>query len=448
MERAKYPVTSGHLVLKQNAYNTKRYFIKDLVSRNSGFGNEHIKNLLLLCNGTKTVKDIIDQLKKIYDDPYEKIIKKVHKSLEYLKKMGYIKLENEPKPRQVILRENSLEWSLDTVYLEVTHSCNLYCFHCYNKAGRKLKDEMDKESIFALINDLADLGVMELVLTGGEPLVREDIFEIMRYVKSKNIDFCLFTNGVLLNKEKVKKLKILNPKYISISLDSHNPEIHNRIRGQNCFSKVIKNIDILIEEKIPVRINTTIFKGLNDGQDQIANLISFLLSKSISQIVIGGFMNYGRGKRYEHFIPSPKLAKRISKIFKNKTKTMKRKKQVLPKLKFSDVEILEKKENFIPRTICEIGTSSCVIQANGDVALCPVLVGKKYCAGNIHERELKNIWINSKNFGHFRTHNVDNIHKCKKCSVKYTCLGGCKARSLMYNDGFDSPDPWMCSTYK
>lgn len=443
----KYPLTSGSLVIKENAYNAGKYWVQDFHSRKSGFANKDLIDLLLLCDGRRNSNEIQDIIVGQYHDPRDRIVQKVWASLQYLEQLGYITYADKSAHRPITFHEKSLEWSLDVVYIELTDLCNLSCFHCYagtdSQAGRKLKTS----DIYVLIDELADLGVLKIIFTGGEPLLHKDIFKILRYTKDKNIDFKLFTNGALLDKGIVEKLKALKPEAVAISLDSNRAEIHDKVRGKKCFSIVVKGIGLLKRAGIPVRINSTILKGINDKAADIEATIEFCMGLGVDKIVIGPLMSYGRGMENVHLMQSPFEAKQIAEIFKRKTNELQLKhcKVEIPSLKLSNSS---GGNNVSPRTICGIGTSVCYIKVNGDVVLCPVLRGKEHCAGNIIRKKLKKIWSHSGVFSHFRTHTVETIPKCRKCSAKLKCLGGCKARALMYNDKFNSPDLWRCNTMK
>jgi len=447
MNEREYPITSGRLVVKYGVYGTDKYFVKDMESKKSGLANEDLKNLLMLCDGTKNIKEIIDYITKTYNEPKEVVIKKVKKSIQYLKKMGYIELTKKSDSRPIIFHENDL--SLDMVYIEVTNRCNLSCFHCYASANQNQIDEMDTKTIFRLIDELSELGVIEIIITGGEPLLRNDIFEIMQYIADKNISFVLFTNGVLLDENKIKRLKKLKVEMVAVSLDSSDPDVHNRVRGKDCFSKVIKNIDLMIKEGIPVRINVSLFKGINDTKKQIGDMIEFLANKNIPRIVMGNLITYGRGKKQKNFVPPVYVAKIVSNTFKEKTKNFKASGKKMPVLAFTDEFKSGVANNEASlHSYCGVGTFACLIRPNGDVAPCPVFIDNKYISGNVLNKSIKEIWLNSKVFNNiFRNHNVDDIPDCKVCSSKYSCLGGCKARSVMYNGKTDSPDLWMCSIH-
>lgn len=436
----KYPLTSGSLVIKYGAFNSNEYYIKDNISKMSGFANKDMKEILLRCDGIATVSNIIESLSELYDCPKTILKERIEKSLKYFDELGIIHFSDKPLPTPIIFLENNMEWSLDVVYLEITNLCNLSCIHCYANTNQKLKKELNTEEILRLIDRLSELGVLEIIVTGGEPFVRKDIFTILDYIKSKHMDFSLFTNGVLLDKNRAEKLKVLKPKIVAISVDSHIEHIHNHIRGSKSFLKTISNIEILVKEGLPVRTNTTLFNGINDGQQDIDNLVEYLTEKGIGQIVVGDLITYGRGTKLSALRPDLLIAKRVMSAFKN-IKTSQR--RFIPSLKFNESFVGEREKD--KHSICGIGTFSCAIRSNGNIGFCPVLDPKD--KANILEKDIKDIWLCSDIFEAFREKTVDEIEKCGNCSKLNECLGGCKARSYMYNEKFNSPDFWMCSSY-
>ena len=369
---------------------------------------------------------------------------KTKEALEDLKQLGYVSFVDKPTFRPIIFHGKCLQWSLDTVYLEVTDLCNLSCSYCYAKPDSKVKRKLNTEDIFGVIDELASIGVLKIIFTGGEALLHKDIFKILGYTKSKKIDFSLFTNGTLLNRNTVKKLKALNPESIAISVDSNRAEIHDMNRGAACFSRTLKGIRLLHREKIPIRINSTILKGVNDKTEDIEGAIRFFMRKGASRIVMGPIMAYGKGVESEDLILPLNKSAEIAAIFKKHMKELKSKhyEKRTPPLKLS---ASFRPNNGDPHSVCGVGTSACYIRSDGDVILCPVLREKKYCAGNILNKGLRKIWLNSGVFNHFRTNTVNNIAECRECAIKLKCVGGCKARALIYNGRFDSPDLWRCS---
>jgi len=146
--------------------------------------------------------------------------------------------------------------ALDTVYWEITGNCNLFCNHCYQR-GRKDYPQLNLESSLEMIDCFAENEVKILLLTGGEPLVNSNLFEIIKRSKSYNIDTAVLTNGTLINKRNAEKLAEANPDTIQISIDGLADK-HDYIRGDNVFKRVELAIDNLREFEINPLMKLTI----------------------------------------------------------------------------------------------------------------------------------------------------------------------------------------------
>ena len=161
---------------------------------------------------------------------------------------------------------------------EITKRCNLACIHCISSTGDK--SELNTNEAFRTINILGNFGCKELYITGGEPLVREDIFEIFKKAKEKGFKVGLLTNGLLINKTNIKKIKSFVDE-IGISLDGPFPQINDKIRGRGTFKKILRIIKILKFYQIPLTIYVTISKINLEYIESILNLISDLKIEKI-----------------------------------------------------------------------------------------------------------------------------------------------------------------------
>lgn len=415
-----YPVTSGNVIIKKRG---KTYFVKDVKTGVHGKANNDLKELLLLCDGTRTVKEIVNEVSQSYERPQKEIQKKVVDSIEGLKELHLLTLITTPVYTPVVVRDADVKWPLDMVYLEVTHSCNLRCIHCYKTAGDALPQELDTEKWEIIIHELAALGVFAASVTGGEPFMREDLFDILTCLTENTIGITLFTNGTLLTEENVKKLKEIGLEKIVVSVDGMK-EGHERIRGKNTFDKTVKGIKLLIEHGLTVRSNTLVYTG---NIHELETLIQLLLDLGVDEIVFDRFMGAGRGEN-STFIPPLEVGGTLSELRK----------------KFENHIALNytgTKDTGI-YSFCGIGTSMVTITAQGDVVLCPVLSSPEYTAGNVKDAPLQNLW-GSTVFQPFRDCNLDTA--CGTCSFKPECRGGCKARVFQHYETFCMPDPWMCA---
>lgn len=117
-----------------------------------------------------------------------------------------------------------------TAHLELTYRCNLACVHCYadkKSSGR----ELSLDEIRGVLRQLADMGCLFLALTGGEIFCRPDVFDILDSARGLGFAITIFTNGTLLDRDSVEKIKNVNPMGVEISMYSMSPEIHDRITG-------------------------------------------------------------------------------------------------------------------------------------------------------------------------------------------------------------------------
>lgn len=147
--------------------------------------------------------------------------------------------------------------------LIITNMCNSRCKHCniwkkYRDNPELLKNELTTKEVFRLIDELKDLDVSTMSISGGEPLLRKDLFQIIEKIKNDtNIQLNITTNGILLNENTSRKLVGLGLDSINISLDG-TEEIHDRIRGLKIFSKIISNIEKIEQIKKELDYNRPI----------------------------------------------------------------------------------------------------------------------------------------------------------------------------------------------
>lgn len=174
-----------------------------------------------------------------------------------------------------------------------TRTCNLKCMHCYSQSENKKYDgELTTDEAKKLIDDLSDFKVPVLLISGGEPLVREDLLEIIRYTNTRSIRSTISTNGTLIDKECAKKFKQLGAGYIGISLDGIGKS-HDAFRGVNgSFDNALKGIRNCIEVDQKVGLRFTISKYNYKYLDEIFYLIK---EEKIPRVCFYHLVYSGRG---------------------------------------------------------------------------------------------------------------------------------------------------------
>jgi len=148
--------------------------------------------------------------------------------------------------------------------IELTRHCNLKCKFCYSSSGKPLDNELSLEQIKQVITDAKELGAKTITLTGGEPLMHPYFFEIVEFIRSKDMIVQMFSNGTFISPDFAKRL-FVNNVYPCISLESTNSDIHDNLAGvPGAYNKTTQGIKNLIEvgytKEIPLTINAVITK--------------------------------------------------------------------------------------------------------------------------------------------------------------------------------------------
>lgn len=315
-----------------------------------------------------------------------------------------------------------------------TNRCNMFCDHCYREAGAELEDELNTQEGKKLIDQIVQAGFRLMILSGGEPLMRPDIFELARYAVSKGLRTVMGTNGTLINEEAARSIKEAGIAACAVSLDSLSPEKNDNFRKlPGAFAKTLEGIHNLKKVGVPFQINTTIMEwnlqeldGLTDlavDLGAVAHHVFFLVptgrAVSIEQEAL-------RVKEYERTI--------VRLMEKQKEVAIEIKPTCAPQF----MRIADKKGIPVRFTRgCLAGISYCIISPRGDVQPCAYL---NMPLGNVKNQSFVDIWNHSPVLKRLRTRQYQG--KCGICDYADIC-GGCRARAYYYHDGdYMAQDDW------
>lgn len=334
------------------------------------------------------------------------------------------------------------------IFWELTKQCNLQCQHCRAEADESIfSGEMDTAGVKSVIDDIvADYNPI-LVLTGGEPLYRKDIFEIASYSTGKGLRTALATNGTLINSDIAAKIKASGISRVSISIDGKNAESHDGFRGiPGSFDDALRGAAELKRAGVEFQFNTTISRRNVDEIDEILRLSeergaaalhifmlvpvgcgveiaeTEMISKEKYEEVLEWF--YERSKETELEFKAT-CAPHYYRIIRQKAKEEGRR-------------ITFETDGMAAMTRgCLAGTGVCFISHRGDVQPCGYL---PILAGNVLEKPFKEIWEESDIFNSLR--NLNNLKgKCGSCEFRGFCAG-CRARAYYTYDDCMAEEPY------
>jgi len=334
----------------------------------------------------------------------------------------------------------------------VTRACNLSCVHCYESARTRAPDELDTYDAKLAVKKLADAGLAYIAFSGGEPLVRRDLFEIIEEVKRNEMAFSIATNGTMATPRISKQLRDLDCAFVQVSLDGATAKTHDAFRGADCFDRTVTGIRNLVEAGIQVGVSTTVTK---ENLAEVPSIVD--ISEQLGAML---FMNYnfiptGRGAALKEKDLTPKEREELltwmaGEIGKRKISLLSTACQYsricarADKLSLTHFDTfgqspeLAKSAQFLAEFVGGCGTSRlyCALEPNGDIEPCvfiPIVLG------NILRDDFLDIWQNHSVFKTIRKREKFKGY-CGICEDRNIC-GGCRARAYGYFGDLTESDP-------
>jgi MoaA/NifB/PqqE/SkfB family radical SAM enzyme len=277
--------------------------------------------------------------------------------------------------------------TIKSVVYSCTNACNLRCKHCYQNSSLPKQNELNTKQALSLIEQISDIGAKQVIFSGGEPLLRKDIYNLIYEAKSLGLEVELLSNGTLIDDKVAHKLSSLNIDGVQISIDGRK-KFHDWLRGKS-FDKAIQAIKNLHDYNVPVEIALV---AMSKNYKQIEDIAKIAESFGARYRVLR-FLPIGRGAEHKYLSIDDKIYQKIA----NKIKSN------------YDVTFAG-----IDTKSCSAGVESIAIDAEGNVLPCELLID--YKIGNVKEKSLKEI-LESDKLKTFIS-NKSNTCKALECLVQ------------------------------
>jgi radical SAM protein with 4Fe4S-binding SPASM domain len=378
--------------------------------------NEHGKAILEAVGQETTAAEITALVAAKYGfDPY-KIESQVVNFLDNMTATGFLH-EGPYKPDSTGPDMDQIKPQM--LYIHPTFRCNLKCIYCYNKEDRQESDqaELSAEEWFDVLDQARDMGVENIVFTGGEPLLRKDTLEIAKYANSIGLSSQMLTNATLITADNIKDI-VNTFGSIGLSLDSHIRENNDFLRGRGAYDKTINAIRLLKEREHSFNIKAVITKY---NVDDLPGFHKYFLDEfGCGSINAGLYVPTSMGDT--QLLPDPEDYRRVT-----------AEASAIVEDYYREDRISAANFHGIPTRSFQCGAAlgEFAISPDGSVYPCQALLKDEFYAGNISERSLREIFNEAPIMKKLRGCTVDNIDICRDCDVKGICSGGC--RSLAYN---------------
>ena len=353
----------------------------------------------------------------------------------------------------------SVVWSL-------SYRCNLLCMHCYQNASEPSSDELTIDEQLVVVDQMARAGVSLVVLSGGEPLTNPNLGRLIQRIRKHKMAVSIDSNGVLMDRENVQHLKQLGVSSVELSLDSVNPEVHDRFRGlDGAFKKTLNAVQLCSESGMFTTVATTA-TALNHAES--GELISLARNHGAERVVFFDLIPAGRGREIQGLrLSRLKLLELMALVKKECSRELGEVFAELPQFvvysSYADGKSISDDsakalsvERFTGSSFfdcagrnnlyrkfaaylggCPAGRLYCNIQPTGDVTPC-MFMPTYPIAGNLRKQSFEEIW-NSPVFEALRDRRRLK-GKCRECRFVAVC-GGCRAKAAAYEGDYLASDP-------
>ncbi len=342
-------------------------------------------------------------------------------------------------------RVQAISWNL-------TQRCNQRCAHCYMSAfpGADHSAELDRDECLRVVDQVAEVNPNAfLILTGGEPLVRPDVFDIAERASDRGFTVVLGTNGVLLDERAAERMKASGIQGASVSLDSLDPERHDRFRGlPHSWEKAVRAMRLLREAGLPFSLH---FSVMEWNADELPAVADFARELGAQVLNVFFLVRTGRGEglgglpasRCEEALRFLARAQGVKGNGDGPVEAPAGAGELLIRAKCAPHfrRVVYERDPASPLLAdyanggCPAGREYCRIGPSGEVTPCPYV---PLSAGSLREKPFGEIWRSSSLLGHYRSGTLKG--RCGRCEFREVC-GGCRCRAYAATGDVMAEDP-------
>jgi radical SAM protein with 4Fe4S-binding SPASM domain len=327
---------------------------------------------------------------------------------------------------------------------EMTTACNLQCIHCHASGGEPAADELTTKEAKRLFDQLAEVSEFRMVaFTGGEPLVRGDLFELLAYTQALGFTNTLATNATLIDDEVARDLRRYGVAIGAVSLDGFDAETHDYVRGQpGAFEAALRGIRALRRAGIPLHINIT---AMEYNMDQLEPLMDLVDELGTAILIMYQLVPVGRGQGIgeaaldlganERLIRFMAHAQSVTRAIMEPVAGPQYWPFLLKRAGIKSGLLLRLAETVFHG--CSAGRGFVYIKPNGEVWPCPFI---EVSCGNVRETPFSTIWATAPIFEDLRKREERLKGRCGECQYRRLC-GGCRGRTLAVTGDHLAEDP-------
>ncbi len=313
-------------------------------------------------------------------------------------------------------------------FLEITRKCDTRCRLCYVSSGEEMPDTLEIGEIRTTIDQMADMGVEFIALSGGDPLTRGDMLDILAYIsRTHGLTAGISTSLLTLGEQTAREMKDLGV-LVQISLDGSSPEVNDWNRGPGSFENTMSGVKLLRKYGIPFRFAVVINKH---NVEDVNGMVELGIELGAEEVAFGKVRVAGRAEQQRES-PCPgieEMAAAYHRLYRKDVETRQSGLKIRCKHNQGLLTGLQERVGCLP---CGAGRTFIQVSYNGDIVPCSLLSGlREFRLGNVRKDELGKVWEESAAYEFFRKTSVEDIGICRDCEFKYLCGGGCRADAYL-----------------
>jgi Fe-coproporphyrin III synthase len=346
------------------------------------------------------------------------------------------------------------------VFWNLTDRCNLACTHCYSRSGpeRGQSGELRTSEAFVVIDDLAEMGVPLILFSGGEPLLREDLWDLSRHARKRGIKVALSTNGTLLDGPAAGRIRESGIEYAGISLDGARATTHDRFRNSpGAFDRACAAFGHCRKEGIRCGVRITLTR---QNFTELEDLIGLSQDLGASRFCLYWLVPSGRGR--EHYaglqLKKDEIVSALDLLYRKAMETDPSSMEFLTVDAPQDcIHLLGSMERAQSADLpearelvgslkggCSAGDRVANIDPQGNVYPCQFARSGEFFIGNVRRERFSRLWEDSHNpvLARFRERPRALDGTCGACGHRELCGGGCRVRAYEASGNFSAEDPF------
>ena len=327
---------------------------------------------------------------------------------------------------------------------EMTTACNLRCIHCHASGGKPAADELTTAEAKRLLDQLAEVSEFRMMAyTGGEPLVRGDLFELMAYSQALGFTNTMATNATLIDDAVARRLRRYGLVIAAVSLDGFDAQTHDYVRGQpGAFDKALRGMQALRRAGILLHINIT---AMEYNLDQMEALMALVDELGTGILLMYQLVPVGRGQEVEEAALDLNANERLIRFMAQAQRDTRAIMEpvagpqywpfLLQRAHIRRGPLLRLAEKVFHG--CSAGRGFVYVKPNGDVWPCPFI---EVSCGNVRQTPFTTIWKTAPVFEDLRERESRLKGRCGECAYRKLC-GGCRGRSWAITGDYLAEDP-------